>query len=120
MIARLLSHVKDICAFQVIDKEDDVRHAAVRKTNGMHPVFQLQRDVESDVCRIAHANFYIIADNLGFVNAGVRQKAHLFRDDAVQISEFRDASRAVAARLHLAAIGIEVAHPKIDIGCLFG
>ena len=96
-----------------------MRHTTIRESDRVHSVRQLEWNIESDIRRIAHTDFNVLTYYFGFINSSIRQKSHLFRRETVQIGEFGDTSGTVAASFHLTAIGIEIAHAKVDVVSLF-
>ena len=92
---------------------DGVRHSGVHEVIGPGPPLRQQLAVEPPVARRRHPQEHAAIEDFGTDFAGDGLDAHLGGRDAAVVREARDAARAVAAHLRLAAVGIEKPHAKI-------
>ncbi len=90
-----------------------MRHSAVDEMNGFVFIHAANRDVQSQVSRLGHLQRHQVMSKLGanYARRSFKRNRSLRARDLIR--KTREAPRAVATHLRLAAIGVKITHPKI-------
>jgi hypothetical protein len=80
-------------------------HTRIDKANGMFPITQFKREIQSHIHSISHPQLYSFLHNLRAVDARFRLKSHLIgRHDFLIMGKSGDASGPIAASFSLTAV----------------
>src|SRR2546423_15363414 len=103
----------NIGAFQVLDRNDHVRNAAINEMRGDVSIGQWNRDPNPQIFWLAHLKTHEIPLQFRADHSGrrfERQRLH-WSGDTTRIT--RETARPISAHLRFSAVGVVIAHPKI-------
>jgi len=101
------AHGEDVMAVDVVDEGHHVRHPRVDAADQGGDTVQVDRVGPAEVLRVRQTQLDGLSRHLGVDNPRPRLEGHPLRGNPPDEGETRRAPAAVAAHLHLAAVGVE-------------